>query len=205
MKAEVKSASSERTEKGKARELILEAAEKVFGEAGIKGATTKEIARAAGVNETTLFRNFPSKMALLLALVEKHDAEASNMTVSFDWSYDLAQDLQLYATSYLQFLSGHKPLILAFVAEATRMPEEARQVVKATSKPCTAKLIEYFEEARQRNLVREDVESLQTAHAFEGIIFSFMIHSTLKDLPYDSEAYFDTVIHIFARGLQPQA
>jgi TetR/AcrR family transcriptional regulator len=46
------------TEKEKA---IIEAAVKLFGERGIDGATTSEIARLAGVTEKTLFRYFPSK------------------------------------------------------------------------------------------------------------------------------------------------
>jgi AcrR family transcriptional regulator len=48
-----------------ARELLLEAALKVFAEHGTRGATTRRIAQAAGVNEVTLFRVFGSKDALL--------------------------------------------------------------------------------------------------------------------------------------------
>lgn len=46
------------TEKEKA---IIDAAVKLFGERGIDGATTAQIARVAGVTEKTLFRYFPSK------------------------------------------------------------------------------------------------------------------------------------------------
>ncbi len=48
-----------------ARELLLEAALKVFAEHGTRGATTRRIAHAAGVNEVTLFRHFGSKEGLL--------------------------------------------------------------------------------------------------------------------------------------------
>jgi AcrR family transcriptional regulator len=48
-----------------ARELLLEAALKVFAEHGTRGATTRRIAQAAGVNEVTLFRVFGSKDTLL--------------------------------------------------------------------------------------------------------------------------------------------
>jgi TetR/AcrR family transcriptional regulator len=46
------------TEKEKA---IIDAAVKLFGERGIDGATTAQIAKQAGVTEKTLFRYFPSK------------------------------------------------------------------------------------------------------------------------------------------------
>ena len=48
-----------------ARELLLDAALKVYAEHGTRGATTRRIAQAAGVNEVTLFRVFGSKDALL--------------------------------------------------------------------------------------------------------------------------------------------
>ena len=48
-----------------ARDRLLEAALRVFEEAGSRGATTRRIAAEAGVNEVTLFRLFGSKAALL--------------------------------------------------------------------------------------------------------------------------------------------
>ena len=47
------------------RERILEAAARVYAEAGFRGATTRRIASEAGVNEVTLFRQFGSKSALI--------------------------------------------------------------------------------------------------------------------------------------------
>jgi AcrR family transcriptional regulator len=47
------------------REALLNAAVKVFSEAGTRGATTRRIADVAGVNEVTLFRHFGTKDALI--------------------------------------------------------------------------------------------------------------------------------------------
>ena len=49
------------------RDAMLEAALKVFAEAGMRGATTRRIAEEAGVNEVTLFRHFRSKGELIQA------------------------------------------------------------------------------------------------------------------------------------------
>ena len=48
---------------------LLEAATRVFARSGLEGATTREIAREAGVNEVTLFRHFQSKENLLSAVL----------------------------------------------------------------------------------------------------------------------------------------
>ena len=47
------------------REQLLDAAVRLYAEAGYHGATTRRIASAAGVNEITLFRHFGSKDALI--------------------------------------------------------------------------------------------------------------------------------------------
>jgi AcrR family transcriptional regulator len=47
------------------RDQLLDAAARLYAEAGYRGATTRRIATAAGVNEITLFRHFGSKDALI--------------------------------------------------------------------------------------------------------------------------------------------
>ncbi|MEH2432700.1 MAG: helix-turn-helix domain-containing protein, partial [Nostoc sp.] len=46
------------------RTRLIEAASQIFASLGVQGATTREIARVAGVNEVTLFRHFASKEQL---------------------------------------------------------------------------------------------------------------------------------------------
>jgi len=53
------------------RERVLDVAEDVFGHGG-KSASTEEVARLAGVGIATVFRNFPTKAALLEAVLVRH-------------------------------------------------------------------------------------------------------------------------------------
>src|SRR5437660_12830208 len=54
------------------RSQILETALTVFSRKGFEGATTKEIAAAAGVTEAIIFRHFPTKQALYTAVLDFH-------------------------------------------------------------------------------------------------------------------------------------
>jgi TetR/AcrR family transcriptional regulator len=53
------------------RELVLEAATRVFGERGYVGATTDVVAREAGVSQPYVVRMFGSKAALFAAVLER--------------------------------------------------------------------------------------------------------------------------------------
>jgi TetR/AcrR family transcriptional regulator len=54
------------------RRQLLETALDFFSRKGFEGATTKEIAAAAGVTEAIIFRHFPSKQALYTAVLDFH-------------------------------------------------------------------------------------------------------------------------------------
>ena len=53
----------------KTRQRLFDAATETLNRRGIQGATTREIARRAGVHEVTLFRHFKSKEQLLRAIL----------------------------------------------------------------------------------------------------------------------------------------
>jgi len=52
------------------RRQLLDAALELFSRKGFGGATTKEIAAAAGVTEAIIFRHFPTKQALYTAVLD---------------------------------------------------------------------------------------------------------------------------------------
>lgn len=53
------------------REQLLETAIRLFAEKGYYGATTSELARAAGVTEPIIYRHFSSKKKLFIAVIER--------------------------------------------------------------------------------------------------------------------------------------
>jgi AcrR family transcriptional regulator len=54
------------------RRQILEAAERVLREKGMPGASTREIAREAGVADGTLYVHFHDRVDLFMALIQEH-------------------------------------------------------------------------------------------------------------------------------------
>jgi AcrR family transcriptional regulator len=68
--------STERKSKEVRRDEILDAALEVFAQKGLHGASTEEIARAAGISQPYVFRLFGTKKELYLAVVARCFREA---------------------------------------------------------------------------------------------------------------------------------
>ena len=80
-----------------------------FARDGIRGATTREIARKAGVNEVTLFRHFKSKEQLLRAVLQRGLAsEVAIMDQHSSWKENLRESMEKYARHYYSHLEKKK-------------------------------------------------------------------------------------------------
>jgi AcrR family transcriptional regulator len=55
---------------GERRQAIVTAVKGAFADKGFDGTTTRELARAAGVSEALLYKHFPSKESLYVAMLE---------------------------------------------------------------------------------------------------------------------------------------
>jgi AcrR family transcriptional regulator len=60
---------------GQRRDVIIEAAIRLFAERGFEGTTTKELARAVGVTEPVLYRHFQTKSDLYAAIIDSKARE----------------------------------------------------------------------------------------------------------------------------------
>lgn len=67
------------------REQLLDTAAKLFAVHGYAGATTAQIAKAAGVTEPIIYRHFESKRDLFIALIERTGASTIKL-----WQHELA-------------------------------------------------------------------------------------------------------------------
>ncbi len=122
---------------------ILEAALAVISQQSYAGATTREIAAAAGINEVTLFRRFGSKQKLLVAVVEQ---EAENFVAAgIDYTGDIEADLLRIVQFYRGLMESRGHVIAMLLNEIPRHPEllEAMQTPVAIIGKITRLLTRY--------------------------------------------------------------
>ncbi|MBW4646679.1 MAG: TetR/AcrR family transcriptional regulator [Goleter apudmare HA4340-LM2] len=186
------------------RARLIEAATEVFSTAGLSGATTREIARVAGVNEVTLFRHFHSKEQLLAAVIQQATSlQAEALANQDEWTQNLHIDLMHYAKLCSQMMVEHEALIRTFIGEAKRHPEAARLVVYQTNKTLREQLVTYFKKGQEKGTVRRDVNLKAAVDSFCGMLLHGMLR--LSDTPdalgYCSEEYIKTCVDMFVRGI----
>ena len=87
------------------REQILRAATRVFAKKGFGRATTREVAREAGVSEGTIYNYFEDKDALLMAIM---DALNETERRAADFREGLAADYEGFFGAYL----GHRMALI---------------------------------------------------------------------------------------------
>jgi AcrR family transcriptional regulator len=186
------------------RERLLDAAAQTFARDGIRGATTREIAREAGVNEVTLFRHFKSKQQLLRAVLERGLAsEVAIMDQHSSWKENLRENMEKYARHYYSHIEKKKGIARAFLAEAQILPKPMQTMIAEVIRPVRQRLVLILEDAQEAGVVRKDVDVECALDAFKNTLYAGMLRQGVY-LPrnYTTDTYISTVVDIFVRGIE---
>lgn len=103
---------------------ILDAVVGALSERGYDGATTRQIAADAQINEVTLFRRFGNKAELLAAAMRRELARFEGQGGA-EYSGQLAHDLRTVVVLYRELLGRHARLVPVLLVEFRRRPELA--------------------------------------------------------------------------------
>jgi AcrR family transcriptional regulator len=113
------------------RELVLEAAIAEFAVHGLAGTSTEDVARRAGISQPYLFRLFPTKKALFLALVGRcfRRVEDTFAAAAGDLAGDAA--LEAMGDAYERLLEDRTLLLMQMQAYAACEDAEIRTATRA--------------------------------------------------------------------------
>ncbi|MDI6727541.1 MAG: TetR/AcrR family transcriptional regulator [Thermodesulfovibrionales bacterium] len=186
------------------RDKILETALRLFSKNGYLGATTKEIAKEAGIAEVTLFRHFPSKEKLFEEMINTYSflpALKELMPEIAMMSYEKA--LTVIAKRFLETLSSRKDLIQIMHSEMKRYPEKIHKIYHAFIDEIFKILASYFDEMQKRKILK-DFDTEFGARAFLGMFFSyFNVHEMMMHKKYrhmDKDTTIKEFVKIFVNG-----
>ncbi len=149
------------------RKKIEEAALTLFVEKGINGATTKEIAREAGVAEGSIYRHFENKEDLAIQLYEaKNKLLVTHLHKGLTGQKNAEQKLEQFIFSFFQF--GQKePLAYTYIMASH--PLIFPKIAKELEKPKDV-LIPIYRQGLREKVFRKLDENLAAAMVIGMVI-----------------------------------
>jgi len=187
-----------------ARQLLLNAAARVFARDGLAGATTRAISREAGVNEVTLFRQFGTKEHLIEAVVGTafgRGDEAPGKPAR--GARSLRADLGSFAHSYEALLVANLPLIRTMIGEIHRHAVCQRQALKGIFWPMRAALVRRIRLACKSGEARPALDPAVAADMFAGAILSSVLRraTVRRRSAYSAADYREACVGLFLDGM----
>ena len=119
----------ERADAARNRTRVLRAAERLFAERGATNVSMEDVARAAGVGKGTLYRRYPDRAALAVAVLDEHERRLEQLVLSgpppSGPGAPPAQRLAAFYAAVLELLERHLDLALAAETGAARFRTSA--------------------------------------------------------------------------------
>jgi AcrR family transcriptional regulator len=159
------------------RARLLEAARLVMAERGVAGCTTKEIAKAAGVAEGTIYNQFRDKADLYLSVAADLIPELLRRLPEQNGKKPPRAQLIKVANETIAAMDALIPLLSGIIAEPElRAGARERWSGKRSAGRTPFGLTEYFRLAQAAGTIGDRVDAPVLARLFLGAIFhhSFM-------------------------------
>ncbi|HSB32075.1 MAG TPA: TetR/AcrR family transcriptional regulator [Candidatus Sulfobium mesophilum] len=155
------------------KEKILDAGLTLFSKKGYIGATTKEIARKAGVAELTLFRHFSSKERLFEEAIKRRSfLPALKGLLPALKTLTYTDALTEIALRYLERLAERRELIKIMHSEIHLYPAKVREIHRNFVGEIVGTLASYFRGLQYSSMLRKFDPEI-AARAFLGMFFSY--------------------------------
>jgi len=183
------------------RDQLLDAAARLYAEAGYRGATTRRIAIKAGVNEVTLFRHFGSKDALMREAIMRAGTSPSHQMLP-DIPRDPSRELRDWATAHIAQLRERRSLIRTCMGEIKEHPG----IFSAPNSPpavAAAALSRYLRRLRESGMAKAQFDETAASAMLIGALFADAMGRDIMPDLYRNEPdeAVEQYIQLFLRAL----
>ncbi|MFD4355881.1 TetR/AcrR family transcriptional regulator [Nocardia sp. NPDC058519] len=177
------------------RDVILDAAAEVMAEQGLANVTTRQMARAAGFTEATLYKHFANKADLLVAVMRERSP-------GFGWLDEVLRDkvgtgdvvgnLAAVAEGAIAFYGNGFPLFASMFADPETLATHKAELVRLGAGPhkVNEAVAAYLRAEQQQGRLRPDADVHAAAGLLLGACFqhAFLGHMSTPGHRDDREA-----------------
>lgn len=186
--------------KGK-RELILEAAEKVFSEKGFFQAKVEEIAVEAGVGKGTVYEYFSSKEEVFQQMLLEVMEDSNLDRLEVENSATAAEKIEAFLKMNHRFIMKHKNMAKMLMQEHLTMSNEMFEAMKARKEETLQKIEDIVVEGIAAGEFRADIDPKVTAHLIMGATLSLSGDILHGDNPMSTDTLSGLIMEMLLRGI----
>lgn len=171
------------------RAALLRSGLELLAEKGYRGATTREIARRAGLSEVTLFRHYKNKQALLSEAINRISPPVNQAL--FVPKGDLEADLLALVEAISGLIEFNKGFVVRLLPELMRHPELRPEGPSVGFAHTFAAVEGFFGRYQQMGLLRSDESPQQMVIGFIGPLVArvLLLGAWGLELPFDLQAH----------------
>jgi AcrR family transcriptional regulator len=163
------------------REQIIEVAVRLFSQKGFRGATTKEIALAAGVNEAIIFRHFATKSELYAAIIDRkaNSAGMKKLRNSLADAMEQSDDQQVFETLAFHIIEFHErddTAMRLLLYSALEGHELAEMITRNYILKTHQQVAEYVKKRMADGAFRR-MDPIVAVRGFMGMIFGHILNN----------------------------
>jgi AcrR family transcriptional regulator len=193
------------------RKLILDATRQLIATRGLARVTTREIARATGCAEGTLFKHFKNKEALVLAVVlENFPAFAESTTAEHVGQGSVRANLERIALASISFAEKLIPVAVTMLADAELFAMHRQTPHEGDQGPQRAfnLVADYIAGEQRLGRINPNLKPISVAALILGPCFqwAFFRHALGKQiLSMSDQEFVGTLVETLLEGLSPIA
>lgn len=185
------------------QEEIIKAAVELAGEQGVDNVTTQDMADAVGITQGAIFRHFPTKDMIWLAVI--HWVRGRLMAVvdmAASQGSDPLDSLEKMFFAHLGFVDK-VPAIpkLVFTDQLLKKNPKIKELVRSILADYEAKVTGLIAQAKAQNLVRPDLDEHAAAVMFTGIIQGLVMRVSIIEARKSLVTEGKIVLPIFLHGI----
>jgi AcrR family transcriptional regulator len=183
------------------RDQLIEAAVRLYAEAGYRGATTRRIAVEAGVNEITLFRHFGSKDALIREAISRVGSSRVPEMLP-EMPREPFREVREWAKAHISHLRERRSLIRTCMGEI----EEHPGIFSGENSPpalAAKALSRYLRRLRDTGMAKAEFDDVAASTMLMGVLFADAMGRDIMPDMYRNEPdqALDEYVRLFLRSI----
>lgn len=185
-------------------DVVLRAAAQVFARRGYAGATTNHIAERAGVSIGSLYEYFPSKDAILVALMEAHmhegEAVLARAAAEIAGRELSLPDTIRHLVKAMVELHGQDRDLHRVLFEEAPLPRQLRAVLTAMEARITDRVELLLRSRPEVTVADPTLAAAVVVKTVEALTHNLVVHGE-RERHYDLDVYVEEIVRLVASYL----